>query len=190
MYDRYKNRWKHIHPRGEANSARKVDSPFEDHPDRGELPCEEAKPGPRRSNGVRPCRQRGAVANTRRRIDSGVVRKKGGWKVTITKGGWSPWGEIQTTEVVVPGITRVTTAAHGGLPLDEFTLALMPECMRRNHGSFEEDEEWAFVFAVFEGEIRELGSKENAKTLNSGLHLEILKREWPEEYAEWRSHAA
>lgn len=77
-----------------------------------------------------------------------------------------------------------------GLLLDEFTLALMPECMRRNHGSFEEDEEWAFVFAVFEREIRELGSKENAKTLNSGLHLEILKREWPEEYTEWRSHAA
>lgn len=103
----------------------------------------------------------------------------------------SPWGEIQTTSVVAPGITRVTTAAHGGLRVNEELLAAMPEYMRyHDNGWFEEDCEWAFVFAVFEGEIRKHGSARDVKRLDSGIHLEILAREWPEEYKQWRSENA
>ena len=108
----------------------------------------------------------------------------------IAKGCWSPWGEIQTAEPVLPGITRVTTATHGGLLVDDFTLKLMPECMRRNWGWYEEDCEWAFVYAVFEKELREFGCTRDIEKLDSQLHLEILKREWPDEHAQWRSRAA
>lgn len=102
----------------------------------------------------------------------------------------SPWGEIQTTEVVVPGIIRVTTAAHGGLRVGEELLERVPIYMHHESGWYEEDCEWAFVFAVFEKEIREGGSERDVKTLDSGLHMEILAREWPEEYAQWRGDNA
>ena len=104
----------------------------------------------------------------------------------IAKGCWSPCGEIQSVNTVAPGIMRVTTAAHGGLFLDEMALALMPVCMQRNWGWCEEDQEW-----VFEKELREIRSDSDRTMLDSGIHLKILATEWPKELEDWRSgHAA
>lgn len=102
----------------------------------------------------------------------------------------SPWGEIQTSEVIAPGIVRVTTAAHGGLRVSTDMLSVMPEYMRHDSGWYEEDQEWAFVFAVFEKEIRKHGSERDIRALDGGFHLKTLAHEWPEEFAMWEARYA
>jgi hypothetical protein len=57
----------------------------------------------------------------------------------------SPWGAVQSCEVLADGIFCVSTASHGGIKLDRDRNAKMPAYMRRDGGWYEEDCEWALV---------------------------------------------
>ncbi|EKY4113613.1 DUF7007 domain-containing protein [Pseudomonas aeruginosa] len=61
----------------------------------------------------------------------------------------SPWGEIQQARVVAPGITRVTTAGHGGYRLGRERIERMRQMIGFTQEWYEEDEEAALVEAAF-----------------------------------------
>ena len=64
----------------------------------------------------------------------------------------SPWGKIQTAEVIAPGIVSVTTAGHGGILLSPERFAKMPEKYRDTFAGgrwYEEDCDWAKVAVTF-----------------------------------------
>jgi hypothetical protein len=61
----------------------------------------------------------------------------------------SPWGKIQETRELAPGIWTVSTAGHGGVKLSRERNAGMPDYMRNEGGWYEEDCEWAKVAVVY-----------------------------------------
>jgi hypothetical protein len=71
----------------------------------------------------------------------------------------TPWGPPQHQEAVAPGITRVSTAGHGGYHVDTSALATMPPALAAfdtfagGDGCggrwFEEDEDWCVVALAF-----------------------------------------
>lgn len=71
----------------------------------------------------------------------------------------TPWGPPQQQEAVAPGITRVSTAGHGGYHVDASALATMPPALAaldtfaggdgRGGRWFEEDEDWCVVALAF-----------------------------------------
>lgn len=61
----------------------------------------------------------------------------------------TPWGKAQTVELIAEGITKVTTAGHGGIKLDRKHNAKVPEYMRAEGGWYEEDCDWSIVATVF-----------------------------------------
>lgn len=65
-------------------------------------------------------------------------------------GQTSPWGIIQTSEVVSEGgIVRVHTAGHGGLKITEALNERIPDSVRSANGWYEEDCEWSIVATVY-----------------------------------------
>lgn len=65
----------------------------------------------------------------------------------------SYWGAVQTAEETLPGIWIITTAAHGGFILSEERQAAMPDALRLEHRSYEEDCNWALPVLAFETEF-------------------------------------
>lgn len=64
--------------------------------------------------------------------------------------GHSPWGWIQTVDVISPGNAwNVTTASHGGIKLSRSMNAKIPKAARRKGGWYEEDIDWAIVAVAF-----------------------------------------
>ena len=63
----------------------------------------------------------------------------------------TPWGEMQTREVLAEGIVQVGTASHGGIKLDGERLKQMPSEERTRDSWYEEDCEAAFVLRNFMG---------------------------------------
>ena len=64
----------------------------------------------------------------------------------------SPWGKVQTAEVIAPGIVSVTTASHGGILLSHERYQQMPERFRETFAGgrwYEEDCDWAKVAVTF-----------------------------------------
>ena len=71
----------------------------------------------------------------------------------------TPWGPPQQQEAIAPGITRVSTAGHGGYHVDASALAAMPlalaafDTFAGGDGCggrwFEEDEDWCVVALAF-----------------------------------------
>src|SRR5205807_4019954 len=71
----------------------------------------------------------------------------------VSTGMHTPWGQAQYAIVMLPGIGFVGTASHGGIKVDQALMeSRMPDYLQRVGGWFEEDCEWAIVFAVFEAE--------------------------------------
>jgi hypothetical protein len=68
---------------------------------------------------------------------------------------WSDWDAIQEAEQILPGIWSVSTASHGGLILSGERQEAMPEALRIEGGSYEEDVNWSHVILAFEAEFRE-----------------------------------
>ena len=64
-------------------------------------------------------------------------------------GKQSPWGRIQTVDILSEGIYRVTTAGHGGLKIDAARNAKIPKSVRSKGGWYEEDCEWSLVVCSF-----------------------------------------
>jgi hypothetical protein len=65
----------------------------------------------------------------------------------------SYWGAVQTAEEAVPGIWIVTTASHGGFILSDERQVAMPEALRLEQHSYEEDCNWALPVLAFEEEF-------------------------------------
>jgi len=63
------------------------------------------------------------------------------------------WNAPQTTEQRLPGIWSVTTASHGGFVLSDERQAAMPEPLRVDGNSYEEDVNWSLVILGFEDEF-------------------------------------
>ncbi len=99
---------------------------------------------------------------------------------------YSPWGTIQAAAVIAPGITHVTTAAHGGIHVRLDLMSRMPEYMRSTSysqgGWFEEDCDWCLPFVVFEALLRESGDTVVVKMLDDGEHLKTFAAWHPERY--------
>ena len=67
----------------------------------------------------------------------------------LMDGKSSPWGKIQYSREIAPGIVSVHTAGHGGLKLDRRRNAMVPSYMRLAGGWYEEDSESAIVAVTF-----------------------------------------
>lgn len=71
----------------------------------------------------------------------------------------TPWGPPQHQEAITPGVTRVSTAGHGGYHVDASTVGTMPPALAAFHTFaggdgcggrwFEEDEDWCVVALAF-----------------------------------------
>lgn len=73
-------------------------------------------------------------------------------KANIQVGTRTPWGKAQDARQVFPGVYEVSTAGHGGYKV--LDNALIPECLRKAGGWYEEDCEWAIVaFSLGFGDI-------------------------------------
>lgn len=70
--------------------------------------------------------------------------------VTVSAGGFSPWGEIQSVAHHAPGIAFVGAAGHGGFKLSPERNAAIPAELRQLNGWYEEDCE-AHIVAMFHG---------------------------------------
>lgn len=69
----------------------------------------------------------------------------------VKKGMRTPWGTADCVRQLAPGIWNVSTPSHGGIKLSKERLAKMPKSMRK--AWYEEDCDWALVYAVFGDDI-------------------------------------
>lgn len=69
------------------------------------------------------------------------------------------WGTPDTATQLLPGVWEVHTASHGGMILSEERQAAMPEALRLEGVSYEEDVDWALVVLAFDAEFRRLPAK-------------------------------
>ncbi|MCW1431985.1 DUF7007 domain-containing protein [Novosphingobium sp. JCM 18896] len=69
----------------------------------------------------------------------------------------SIWGAIQEADQILPGIWSVTTPSHGGLILSDQRQQAMPDSLRIEGASYEEDVDWSHVILAHEAEIARLG---------------------------------
>ena len=102
------------------------------------------------------------------------------------EGKHSPWGNIQHSTEIVPGITTVSTSSHGGIKLDRAHNAKVPKYMRAEGGWYEEDCDWAIPFCVFETEI--LSGTDDEYTIRAYANhspLKTLMAWYPEAYEKW-----
>lgn len=102
----------------------------------------------------------------------------------IAKGSRTPWGAAQWVDEVLPGMTNVSTAGHGGIFLGRERNSLIPPYMRNASGWYEEDCEWSIPFCVFEAELVAHGIPccFNQKTIADGLHKKTLRQWYPQWY--------
>lgn len=62
---------------------------------------------------------------------------------------YTPWGPAQTSEKIVRGLMRYTTAGHGGYHLSPTLNQQVPQPIRNAGGWYEEDCAWAAVVYTF-----------------------------------------
>lgn len=90
----------------------------------------------------------------------------------------SPWGPIQSVDVIGNGIVSVDCAGHGGLWLSADRLADMPEDCLSSDGWYERDVEALWVFKHLERHLNEPLSVDARAMLD-----EALAKERPEGFA-------
>jgi len=99
----------------------------------------------------------------------------------------SPWGAVQHQTEIIPGMTMVHTAGHGGIHLDRKLYAKMPVYMKTTSyssgGWYEEDCDWCLPFVVFQAEILAQGDEFSRKAIASGAHTKTFLG-WHKERAE------
>ena len=91
------------------------------------------------------------------------------------------WGEPDTAEQRIPGVWHVSTPSHGGFVLSDERQAAMPESLRLDGSSYEEDVNWTLVMLAFADELRLAGSPLFQMELN--LAHQIARNWLPERYA-------
>lgn len=91
----------------------------------------------------------------------------------VAPGAHSPWGPIQSSENVAPGIDSVYTAGHGGYKLSAERNRKVDPAWRRPRGWYEEDCDWA-IAAI---------SHKEAMSQDMLDHAHKTSRKWhPDEY--------
>ena len=100
----------------------------------------------------------------------------------------SPWGPVQGSEELAPGIWSVWTASHGGIKLSPERLEAMRPALRdigekspyhERGGWFEEDAEWSAVALAFPTafpmELQQKAALATIKRLRTAMgYMEIL----------------
>ena len=71
----------------------------------------------------------------------------------------SLWGAPQSATQLLPGVWEIQTSSHGGMLLSDQRQSAMPEALRLDSPSYEEDVDWALVVLAFEAEFRSLPAK-------------------------------
>lgn len=71
----------------------------------------------------------------------------------------SLWGAPQSATQLLPGVWEIQTSSHGGMLLSDQRQSAMPEALRLDSPSYEEDVDWALVVLAFEAEFRRLPAK-------------------------------
>lgn len=86
------------------------------------------------------------------------------------------WGTPDIASQLLPGIWEVHTPGHGGMILSDERQAAMPEALRLEGVSYEEDVDWALVVLAFAAEFNRLPTKgfdllvENARASVKAWH--------------------
>lgn len=89
-------------------------------------------------------------------------------------GDHSPWGTIDSTENIHPGITRIHTPWHGGYKLSPNLNALIHPALREPDGYYEEDTEEAVIRLHFPAET----AHPNQSTQENYTNARKKIREW------------
>lgn len=71
----------------------------------------------------------------------------------------SMWGAPQNATQILPGVWEIQTSSHGAMLLSDQRQSAMPEALRLDGPSYEEDVDWALVVLAFEAEFRSLPTK-------------------------------
>ncbi len=69
------------------------------------------------------------------------------------------WGAPDNAVQLLPGIWEVQTPGHGGMIVSDERQAAMPEDLRLEGVSYEEDVDWALVVLAFEPEFAQLPTR-------------------------------
>lgn len=78
----------------------------------------------------------------------------------IVEGSRSPWGTVESVEVLANGLHRIDTAGHGGYHLSPARNQLIHPAIRNSSGFYEEDTEEAIVRLYYPAETVLSGSVE------------------------------
>jgi len=98
----------------------------------------------------------------------------------------SPWGPVQTSKELAPGIWQVTTAGHGGIKLSRERNAGVPKYMRAEGGWYEEDCQWSIVAVVHPiGFQRSCPTKDDPFRCEMDVAYSTLKNWYPEHYEQF-----
>lgn len=94
------------------------------------------------------------------------------WGATPTSAS-SPWGAVQTSDELAPGVLAVSTAGHGGLKLSAERNRAVHPALRQSNGWYEEDDE-ANIVAHFHPDVYPDADREQI--------AQRLRDNWPEEW--------
>ncbi len=85
----------------------------------------------------------------------------------------SPWGPIEDSDEIAPGIVSVTTSSHGGLMLSPERQAAMPVHLRLDQAGYEEDGECNLVALAFPEEAESMG----ISLIDALEYVDVLSRD-------------
>lgn len=91
------------------------------------------------------------------------------------------WDAPDTATERLPGIWQVTTPSHGGFVLSEERQAAMPDALRLETESYEEDVNWTLVVLAFEDELR--GAGDPLLDIELPLAHQIARNWHPDRYS-------
>ena len=90
------------------------------------------------------------------------------------------WDAPVTANQRLPGIWHVTTASHGGFILSEERQAAMPEALRLDGTSYEEDVNWSLVVLAFQDELG--AASDSTFAIKADLAHQIARSWLPDRY--------
>jgi hypothetical protein len=103
---------------------------------------------------------------------------------TTTKKQYSPWGRVQSKEVITPWLYSVATSSHGGLKLNREYNAKIPAIFRKKGGWYEEDCALEIVVLFLHAQIEKDGCGSVWFTNDLERAKQTVKEYYPYEYEE------
>lgn len=93
----------------------------------------------------------------------------------------SPWGTIDASREIAPGLWQVSTPGHGGVKADRARNAKIPQALRVTGGWYEEDCEAHIPFYVFAAEI----SEHLGQIIDPATEADAIRQWFPDK---WTAH--